>query len=186
MNRNRFMILGAAAIFIVVTVILVPLRVDTNKEKKESHYLKTDEETLKLIKTIQVWKLVTDVSLSEEQLVSFLPVFNEQERLRWKFRHDRDNAIERLRNLDKQQNVSEAKLKKAIDDYNTIEKNFAQKMEAINKKLMSKLTTRQQIKYILFQDSYYRELRNTLVKIRELGREEKRPILRKVEPKKDK
>jgi len=180
------MILGAAVIFVVVTVILVPLRADTNKEKKESH-LKIDEETLKLIKTIQVWKLVTDVSLSEEQLVSFLPVFNEQERLKWKFRHDRDNAIKRLRNLDKQQNVSEAKLKKAIDDYNTIERNFAQKMEAINKKLMSKLTTRQQVKYILFQDSYYRELRNTLVKIRELGREEKQPIpLRKAEPKKGK
>lgn len=186
MKKNQLLFLGLAIVFIVAMVIFIPLRADTDKgKKKSSPFLKeVDEETLKLVKTVQVWKLVTDVSLSEEQLVSFLPVFHKREKLKWEFWREKYKAVEKLKALDKEDNVSDARLKQALDDYNKIEDNFAKKMEELDKELMSKLTLRQKVKYILFQDSYHRDLRRTLIKIKELGKKERQPIpLRSVKPK---
>lgn len=180
MKRNKLLLLGSAAFFLVAMMILIPLRAETNNKeessKRKSRLLKADEETVKLIKTIQVWKLVTNVSLSEEQLISVLPVFDEQEKLKWKFRRDKYRLVEELKAIDKDDKVSDAQLKKAVDEYNKIEDRFAKTMNELDDKLMSKLTPKQQVKYILFKDSYHRDLRQTLLKIRELGKEENRSV----------
>lgn len=187
MKRNKWIFSGLVIVFIVTMVILIPLRADTDKDKKKRLFPKVDEETLKLVKTIQVWKLVTEVSLSEEQLVSFLPVFHEQETLKWNYWHEKRDAVEKLKDLEQKDNVSEERLKQALDEYNEFEDEYNKKLRTLDKKLMSKLTLRQRVKYILFKDSYHRDLRKTLIKIKELGKKEKQPaLLREAKPKKDK
>jgi len=170
MKKNKLFWLISLIVIAITAVIFIPLKADTDKE---NGMIRADEETLKLVRTIQVWKLVTDVSLSEEQLVSFLPVFKEQSELRWKFQHKKRKIIEELKELVQKENTPENILQEAVDKYDEIENDFYEKMRELDKTLMSKLTPRQQVKYILFQDSYYKELRQTLIKIRELGRNQK-------------
>lgn len=186
MKMNKWIFSGLAVVFVITMSILIPIKADTDKDKKDGLFPEIDEETLKLVKTIQVWKLVTDVSLSEEQLISFLPVFQEQERLKWNFWHKKKKAVEMLREMDKSDNIHEQRLKNAFEEYMALEDEFNKKMEELNKKLMNKLTLRQKVKYILFQDSYQRDLRNTLVKIKELGKKKRQPLpLKQAKPQKD-
>lgn len=185
MTKNRWIFSGLAISFVITMMILIPLRAaDTDKNGEKKPFSNVDEETLKLVKTIQVWKLVTDVSLSEEQLVSFLPVLRRQDRLRWNFWHERRDAIEKLKKLD-QNNASEAQLKQALEEYNDLEEEFDKKEEELEKKLMSKLTLKQKVKYILFKDSYWEDLKGTLRKIKELSKRKRQPKpLRQSKPKK--
>lgn len=178
MKSSKLLFLGLASLFVMALVILIPLKADTDKEVKKSNRLvkAADDETIKLIKTIRVWKLVTEVSLSEKQLVSVLPLFGDQEKLKSKFRYEQHRLIKKLKAMDKNDKVSNAQLKKAVDEYDKLNDEFDQAMNRLDDKLMSKMTPKQQVKYILFEDSYSRELRQTLITIRELGKEEKRSV----------
>ncbi|MBM3235403.1 hypothetical protein FJZ31_03790 [Candidatus Poribacteria bacterium] len=164
-------LIAAAAL---VSAILIPLKAeDTHKS----------EDIAGIVDVVRILKLTNDLSLSKEQLMSFYPKFNQMEELRKQYWVDRREALQNLKSLNEQGNASEEALQTALDKLHEIEDNFAQNMETLRNELNSQLTLRQQVKFAISNDTFRRDVRQVLIRLKELGEFKKQqPLLIKAEP----
>ncbi len=126
------------------------------------------EDIPKLVEIIRIWKLVDELGLQEDQLVKFLPRFKELTDLRFKhYRLRRTTSDELRKSLGA--NSSDEKLKSTLNRARNAEADFEQKEGQLENELYSILTVKQQAKFAVFQDSYYRDMRRLIGQLKELS-----------------
>lgn len=164
-------LIAAAAL---TSAILIPLKAeDTHKSKNIAE----------IVDVVRIWKLTNDLSLSKEQLISFYPKFNQMQELRKQYWIERREALNNLKSLDERGDASEEELQTALDKLREIEYNFAKNMETLRDELNSQLTLRQKVKFAISNDTFRRDVKQVLIRLKELGEFKKqRPLLIKAEP----
>jgi hypothetical protein len=174
MKKGLIIIITLIAAAILTSAILIPLKAEDNHHK---------EDIAEIVDVVRIWKLTSDLSLSQEQLTSFYPKFNRMEELRKQYLVERREALKKLKILDEQEgNTPEAELQTALDSLYEIEDNFAQNMERLKDELNSQLTLRQQVKFALSNDTFRRDVRQVLIRLKELGEFKKQqPMLIRAE-----
>ena len=173
MKKKRLItiiILIAAAL---TSAILIPLKAEDTRK---------GENIAEIVDVIYIWKLTNDLSLSQEQLMSFYPKFNQMQELREQYWIEKREALKNLKSLDEQGNASEEELQTALDKLNEIESNFAQNMKTLRDELNSLLTLKQRVKFAISNDTFRRDVRQVLIRLKELGEFKKQqPLLIKAE-----
>ncbi|MBC8229202.1 hypothetical protein H8E77_06615 [bacterium] len=170
MTKKRLItIITVIAAAALASAILIPLKAaDTRK----------GENIAEVVDVVYIWKLTNDLSLSQEQLISFYPKFNQMQELREKYWIVKREALKNLKSLDEQGNASEEELQTALDKLNEIEGNFAQNIKTLREELNSQLTLKQRVKFAISNDTFRRDVRQMLIRLKELGEVKKRqPLL---------
>ena len=126
------------------------------------------EDIPKLVEIIRIWKLVDELELQEEQLVKFLPRFKEINNLRAKNYRLRRTTADELRKL-LETDSSEEKFKSTLSRARNATVDFRQKEKRLEDELYSILSVKQQAKFAVFQDSYYRDMRRLIGQLKELS-----------------
>ena len=166
-------IIAAAAL---TSAILIPLKAEDTRK---------GENIADIVDVVRIWKLTNDLSLSIEQLKSFYPKFNQIEELRKQYWIDRREALQTLKSLDERSDASEEELQSALDKLHGIENKFSQDMETLRDELNNQLTLRQKVKFAISNDTFRRDVRQVLIRLKELGDVKKQqPLLIKAEPSK--
>lgn len=159
-------LIAAAAL---TSAILIPLKAeDTHKS----------ENIVEIVDVVRIWKLTNDLSLSTEQLMYFYPKFNQMQEFRKQYWIERKGALKNLRSLDERGDASEEELQTALDKLHEIEDNFSQNMETLRDELNSQLTLRQKVKFAISNDTFRRDVRQVLIRLKEFGEFKKQqPLL---------
>ena len=126
------------------------------------------EDIPRLVEIIRVWKLVNELDLKEKQLMEFLPKLKELDELRFRHHRNRNEAIGKLRKL-LESNTNDDQIKQAADTIKDLETKFRQKEQQLGDSLNSGLSIKQQAKYVVFQEEYWRDMQNLIRSLRELS-----------------
>ena len=174
MKKKRLItIITLIAAAAITSAILIPLKAEDTRK---------GENIAEIVDVIYIWKLTNDLSLSQEQLMSFYPKFNQMQELREQYWIEKREALKNLKSLDEQGNASEEELQTALDKLNEIESNFAQNMKTLRDELNSLLTLKQRVKFAISNDTFRRDVRQVLIRLKELGEFKKQqPLLIKAE-----
>ena len=173
MKKGLIIIITLIAAAILTSAILIPLKAEDTHQK---------EDIAEIVDVVRIWKLTSDISLSKEQLTSFYPKFNQVEELRKQYWLERRTALKNLKILDESDNTPEEELQTALDRLYEIEDNFVEKMKILRDELNSQLTLRQQVKFAISNDTFRRDVRQVLIRLKELGEFKKQqPILIRAE-----
>jgi len=125
----------------------------------------------KLVEIIKVWKLIDEVELdeiNEDKMVIFLAKYKQLDKIRFKFHRERAEAIKKLQN-DLKSNSSEEQIKLALINIKKIESDYMQKEKQLMNAINASLSTKQQAEFIVFQDTYWREMRQMMKNLKELS-----------------
>ena len=158
----------------LTSAILIPL-------KAEDTY--RGEDLAEIVDVVHIMKLTNELSLSTEQLMSFYPKYKQMQELRKKYWLEKREALKELKSCDEQDNASEAELQTVLDKLYEIEDNFAQDMTILRNELNDQLTLRQRVRFAISNDTLRRDVRQLLIKLKELGESKKhQPLLIKATP----
>ncbi|HIE27115.1 TPA: hypothetical protein EYP66_07500 [Candidatus Poribacteria bacterium] len=160
MKKGLIIITTLIAAAILTSAILIPLKAEDTHQK---------EDIAGIVDVVRIWKLTSDLSLSKEQLTSFYPKFNQIEELRKQYWVERRKALKKLKILDERGDASEEELQTALGQLYEIEDNFAKNVETLKDELNSQLTLRQQVKFAISNDTFRRDVRQVLIRLKELG-----------------
>jgi len=169
MKKKRLITITLIAAAALTSAILIPLKAeDTHKGKNIAE----------IVDVVYIWKLTNDLSLSQEQLMSFYPKFNQMQELREQYWIKKREALKNLKSLDEQGDASEEELQTALDKLHEIEGNFAQNIKTLRDELNSQLTLKQRVKFAISNDTFRRDVRQMLIRLKDLVEVKKRqPLL---------
>lgn len=154
---------------------------DPAKPSEDVNIQISRDEIPELIEIIRVWKLVNGLGgLEEEQLVKFLHRFKELDRLKGEYDKNRRETIDRLRKL-LETNSSEDQIKAVLSEFKKVEDNFHQKERQIEDALASSLTVRQQARFLVFQDTYKRDIGRLIQNLKKLSEIREKRLKRQTE-----
>lgn len=125
----------------------------------------------KLVEALKIWKLIDDIELEkigEDKMIIFLAKYKQLEKIRFDFHRERGDEIEKLEKI-LESNGSDQQVKKVLDDIKKIDSNFREKDRQLLDELNSNLTPAQQAKFMLFQDNYWRDMRQMMRNLKELS-----------------
>ena len=125
----------------------------------------------KLMEALKLWKLIDDVELEkigDDKMMIFVAKYKQLEKLRFEYHNTRREAIKELQKFI-DTNQSEQKIKSALDEIKNMDNNFREKDVQLTDVLNSYLTSSQQAKFIVFQDNYWRDMRQMMRNLKELS-----------------
>lgn len=173
-KKGLIIIIILIAAAVLTSAILIPLKAEDTRK---------GEDIAEVVDVVYIMKLTNDLSLSTEQLMAFYPKFKQMQELRKQYWLEKREALKNLKSFDEQANASEEELQTALDKLNEIEDNFAQNTKKLRDELNSQLTLRQKVRFALSNDTFRRDVRQVLIRLKELGEFKKQqPLLIKAEP----
>jgi len=160
MKNKRLMTLVTITVVVLALVILIPLKA-ANKTKSHG-------DTAEFIEIIKMYKLVHELELSVEQLMTFYPKYNELQKLKRQYTVANRKAIEEFQTLLANENASDKECEDALNKYRETEDSIVQEMLNLRDELESPLSPKQRIKLMLFNYSYRRTVEKILRTLKEL------------------
>jgi hypothetical protein len=134
---------------------------------RPQEFLEEREKVKERIEMIRMWKMIEILDLSREQSEKLLPVLDEIEKKRKGLFEERGGFMVELKKTLRGENPDEDVLKALMGN---LEKN-RDELEVLNDSELSEvdkiLTTVQQARYIIFKESFERELRGIIRDVRE-------------------
>jgi len=181
MRRIANTVLMMTALILIVGLLL-PIGAETDRPAPERRPSGMDidlsnEDIPHLVEIIRVWKLVDELELNEEQLIKFLPKFEELNDLRNKYYRGRRKIVTGLEKL-LEENASEDQLKSVVDGFKGTEVDYYVTYKRLNDELDRNLNIEQQARFVVFQDRYRSDMRSLIRTLRKLS-DEHEPRLRR-------
>ncbi|MFH1784670.1 MAG: hypothetical protein ABH868_07280 [bacterium] len=136
-------------LLIVVSLLLGAAAITHAQKGKKKEWQKSDQKS-GMHQDMQLYSLVKKLDLTEEQLVKFLPAWNEQDDLRKSFRAEKGKVVLEIKELMKQEKVSDKELGKALDRIEVVNEKHRKAKEANSKKMQDVLTLQQKAKLVLY------------------------------------
>jgi hypothetical protein len=173
-KKGLITIIIIIAAVILTSAILIPLKAEDSRK---------GQDIAEIVDVVHVMKLTNELSLSTEQLMSFYPKYKQMQDFRKQYWLEKREALKNLRDLDEKSDVSEAELQTALNKLYEIEDKFVQDMAKLRNELNSELTLKQKVRFAISNDNLRRDVRQLLIKLKDLGEFKKRqPLLIKAEP----
>jgi hypothetical protein len=125
----------------------------------------------KLMEALKLWKLIDDLGLEklgDDKMMAFITKYKQLEKTRFEYHNARKEALKELQKLT-ETNESEQKVKSKLDDIKSMDKVFFEKDLQLVNNLNSYLTSSQQAKFIIFQDNYWRDMRQIMRNLKEIA-----------------
>jgi len=125
----------------------------------------------KLMDALKLWKLIDDLELEklgDDKMMAFITKYKQLEETRFEYHNTRKEALKELQKLT-ETNQSEQKIKSKLDDIKSMDKAFFEKDLQLANTLNSYLTSSQQAKFIIFQDNYWRDMRQIMRNLKEIA-----------------
>lgn len=114
-----------------------------------------------IIEKVRIYRLTQELDLTTEEAMQFFPKLNEIQKIDKEFRKKKTAALHELRNL-LENEASDQEILKVITQYRN---DYHKKLEDQKKKLdeiRKILTPVQQAKYLIFQETFEREIREMI------------------------
>ncbi|MDI6808829.1 MAG: hypothetical protein QME66_07610 [Candidatus Eisenbacteria bacterium] len=134
------------------------------------------------IETMRMWRLTEELNLTEEKGAKLFPVLNKYNDKRAALGIERRKLLTALRDLANDQSPSDAKLKETLDALEVNGSSMDQLKKDELKELKAILAPYEQAKFIIFNEQFEREMRQTIERVRgrnavpgPRGRSTKRP-----------
>jgi hypothetical protein len=162
-----------AVLLMLIFSLLIAIGADESKTESKKSYDNVDLAQLnkdipKLVEIIRIWKLVDELGLQEEQLIKVLPRFKELNDIRSKYYNLRKSTSDELQKLLEASSTDE-KIKAVLTKSKNTETDLRQKEQQLENELNSILTIKQQAKFVVFQDSFHRDMRRLIGNLKELS-----------------
>lgn len=126
----------------------------------------------RVIEIFKVWKLSSELGLTDAQLASFLPKYKQLESARSKFWDERRKTINELKVLMQNDKKSEEQVKAILNKLRDLRLNFANNINITEDELTKGLSVEQQANFVILNDSFRQEIRQLTEKLKSLDKEE--------------
>jgi hypothetical protein len=175
------------ALFILILCLILAINADVKTNNSEPKTTNTDNnekkvteipninlspsDVPKLVEVIKVWKLMDDVELEklgDEKMIIFLIKYKQLEKIRFNYHREKGDAAQNLKKL-LESSQSDDQIKTALENIKKIDSNFREKEKQFLDVLNSYLTPKQQAEFIVFQDNYWRDMRQMVRNLKELS-----------------
>jgi len=167
MKNKKLMTLIIVASVAIVLGMLIPLKA-ANKSQGQ-------DDIAGFLDIVKIVKLTQELELSKEQLLSFYPMDCELNELKREFRSLLRETMREFSLLTKN-DASDRECEEAHKRYRVAEKIIVNKMESLRDQLEDQLTPKQKIKFMLFNDSYRRDVGKILRTAKQLNESKKKFI----------
>jgi len=124
-----------------------------------------------LIETLRKVRLIEELKLTDEQSVKFFPKLNEIRENKEKFDQDRQILIEELIDIFEKEKKSSDQINAKLDKIFQLEEEFNKKETALKKEIRKILSPEQQVRFILFQLRFDKEMREMIQGIKDMRQE---------------
>jgi len=145
-------------------LIIVIVNSMTGLLAQEDFWMDVNPERRERLKTLRIWKMTESLDLSSEQSAAFFPKLKDFEKyIRSKQKKQRElmqEITEKINESDYSPNKSD--VKKLIHQLAEIEKDIITQKEEFINDLSTVFTPEQQLKYIVFENRFRRNLMKTL------------------------
>ncbi|MDY6863601.1 MAG: hypothetical protein SV062_11530 [Thermodesulfobacteriota bacterium] len=132
-----------------------------------------DREALrKRIELIKMWKLTEELNLSEEKGAKLFPVINKFEEKRNELKRSRIKLTKDLRKIVKGDKPSKKEIEEIINRLEKNQESLSELRKNSFKEIKNILSTEDQAKYILFLESFAKEMKNIIWHARNKKRQE--------------
>lgn len=176
-----------AVVAVTALLILIPLRAADLKSSETvkpsvaaseanaamSTNLSPATRTVELLEVLRIWMLARDLELSKDQMTHFVPLFEELQRVKDRFREERRRASERLKAVDTA-DATEDEMVAALDAWQSVENKYWQEVQRLKSEMNAQLSPSQQVKFAIFNQTYPRKMRQLIASLKQVG-EAKKP-----------
>jgi len=121
------------------------------------------ERPREMLETIRMVRIIETLKLNEEQIAQVLPKWREIKEAKREFHQSQKERIEELEKLLKSK-VSSQDLERALENLKAQEKAFHERMESLKEEIDKILTPEQEVKLILFEKKFRKEMQRMLKK----------------------
>ncbi len=125
------------------------------------------EKVKERIEMIRMWKMMETLDLSREQSEKLFPVLDEYSDRRRDLFEERMHTMKELRNTLKGENPDEAAVQDLVNKFEKVHRSLEEIRREENEAVKDIVTPLQYARYILFQESFERELRGIIRDVRE-------------------
>ena len=177
MSTRRKLWLFAGVVGVTALLILIPLKAadlmptdqpQTVVSQKNASIQASQAHTVELLELLRIWMLARDLELSKDQLIRFAPTFEELQRLKQQFREQRRGVIRRLEDVDRRASTPDEEAE-ALAAYSELEDTYWEEVQRLTGELNSMLTSKQQVKFALFNDTYRKKMQQLVTSLRQVG-----------------
>lgn len=187
-SKKYLAIIGGVVLVVLVVGVAVGVRKASHRRAIRRRgpalaRLLGKEKPREMLETIKIVRTIEALELNEEQVAQVLPKWRETKEARKEFHQNRKERIEELEKLLKSK-ASSQDLERALENLKAQEKAFRERMESLKDEIDSILTPEQEVKLILFEKKFRKEMQRMvkrppkrarpLEKKRELRRPERR------------
>jgi Spy/CpxP family protein refolding chaperone len=175
-NKNLFLILVLSVILLFPAVESFAMKADEGegpgfkrgyfKEKYGRENMR-GKETPDLLETFRLVRMVQLLELDQEQAAQMGVIFKERTETHHDLMRAKREMGQELRRLLKDEEIKEADLNKIIDRSNDLRREFFDKEEAFEVRIQALMDTEQKAKYLLFNESFHRDILKNLRQVRE-------------------
>ena len=116
-----------------------------------------------MLETIKVVRIIETLALNEEQIAQVLPKWRMMRETKEEFHQSRKERIEELGKLLKNK-ASSQDLEKALENLKEKERAFLERTEDLKEDIENILTPEQEVKFILFEKTFRKEMQKLLEK----------------------
>jgi len=167
---NIFLTVASLILFLFV---LLAIGAEDSKSEAAKKYGDSALEQLnkdipKLVEIIRIWKMVDELDLQEDQLVKFLPRYKALNESRFKQYRLRRATSDKMKIL-LDTSSSDEEIKSELNKAKNANIELRQKEQQLENELYSMLTIKQQAKFVVFQDSFHRDMRRLIGNLKELS-----------------
>lgn len=130
------------------------------------------EEVRERIRSIKTWELVRDLGLDEHKAQSFVPVFEDYDRVRGKLKHQRRGLERTLEELVKDSTGNAPRIRSVMLDMRSIDERLQANESDFRSRAFPLLTVAQQARFELFEKRWSTRLKELIREIRQQERAE--------------
>jgi hypothetical protein len=126
------------------------------------------KDTRDMIEDLRIVRLTKELNLNDQQLAKFLPKIREIEASRRDFHQKRMGLIKDMEDL-LGRKASEKDLQAKLSEMDKSETDFQSRERETRKALVGQLSVEQQVRFVVFQENFEREIRELIRGIRQGG-----------------
>jgi len=126
------------------------------------------KDTRDMIEDLRIVRLTKELNLNDQQLAKFLPKIREIEASRREFHQKRMGLIKDMEDL-LGRKASEKDLQAKLSEMDKSETDFQSRERETRKALVGQLSVEQQVRFVVFQENFEREIRELIRGIRQGG-----------------
>ncbi|MBU4128750.1 hypothetical protein L6386_05355 [bacterium] len=167
-SKKYLAIIGGVVLVVLVVVVAVGVKKAAHRRAIKRRRpalarLMGKEKPREMLETIRIVRTIEALELNEEQVAQIIPKWRRMKEARKEFQQSRKERIEELEKLLKSK-VSSQDLEKALENLKAQEKAFRERMESLKDEIDSILTPEQEVKLILFEKQFRKEMQRMLKK----------------------